>query len=119
MNTVFQKPLTEQEQRQLTEVLGECWHEQGANWRCASCGVPMPLQQELRLDFTDWLVVGRLIEKVQKTHSIHISSVGQSKNCWHCVIGYQRPYRFSSIMQSTPQEAICRAVLARLEGEKP
>ena len=70
--------MTEQEQRKLTEFLGECWHE----WvleitpkhgyriiRCPKCFASTSIGRHQkpdnvrRLDFTDWRVKGRILDK--------------------------------------------------------
>jgi hypothetical protein len=118
--------MTERAQRLLTEFLGECWHD----WPneepgrilylfCPKCGdESWSDAEDKRLDFTDWRVVGSLVEKVQRKLYFQLSSVGASKNCWKVEIGHARPYHWAVYNQATPQAAICAAILVYLE-DKP
>ena len=120
--------MTEDEQRLLTEFLGECWHEDGGlvvNHYSENSGRELQLRycrhckeayvhpsQETftRLDFTDWRVVGRLVEKRE---NITIWKHPQ----WGWIATYPPQHHFNE--GATPQEAICRAVIAWLtEREK-
>lgn len=64
--------LTIEQQKRLMIFLGECWHDfadmfdQGgpSDNVCIHCGKLEPVCSNI--DFTDWRVVGRLIEKVGK-----------------------------------------------------
>ena len=118
--------MTEQEQRKLTEFLGEEWdnNSESAYWWCPhcleevdgsrvtfsekhdTCLCPVVIK-EARLDFTDWRVVGRLIEKVDQMW-IETSSTKK----WAA----SPPATSHWFYGDTPQEAICRAVLAYLEN---
>lgn len=115
--------LTEQQQKKLTEFLGECFHEPrptitafggplyGGDITCKHCGASMPwLNSPLpnaRLDFTDWRTVGRLIEKLEKFCTISPSFTGKF---WRFEIDDKVFGQGES-----PQEAIVMAVLAYLE----
>jgi hypothetical protein len=109
--------LTEQEQRQLTEFLGECWHEgrqykragvrSGVDWCCKYCGQYLGHGVIERLDFSDWRVVGRLQQRLPDETTISLYAV-----CYAIVLPDQR-----IITSKKLEEAICRAVLAWL-GEK-
>lgn len=102
--------LTTEDQRILTEWLGECWHvpnhmkENGTYStadRCCFCGAPLPW---ILLDFSDWRVVGRLVEKLQTI----------TTNADMVRLEVRR-----ALFSPSPRLAICRAVLAYLkEGEK-
>jgi len=104
--------LSTEEQKLLTEWLGECWHEEGTPtgmvyhpYRCAKCIKPIHAGGPSRLDFSDWRVVGRIVEKVR---SLHIASD------YLCKV-----FSNAIFFSDNPQLAICRAILAYLqEGEK-
>ena len=113
--------MTDQEKRLLTEFLGECWHESsGMTWICGKCKTDVGWLGEtmkdavavetLRLDFTDWRVVGRLIEK---TEDVEVWYFHEDME-W-CARVLEREIHSAK----SPQEAICAAVLAWLkEGGK-
>ena len=106
--------MTDQDKRLLTEFLGECWHEPDATYKpltddtfkCLKCQVI----NARRLDFTDWRVVGRLIEKAEDVE------------VWYYYDGMEwcaRVLELETHSAKSPQEAICAAVLAWLkEGGK-
>ena len=100
--------LTIEEQRKLTEFLGECWHEYNPNYdqgnSCSKCGKTVFHRFHRtfpqNLDFTDWRVVGRLIEKLR--------DMGEDVDDLRDAIR-------TRIFWGSPQEAICRAILAYLD----
>ena len=97
--------LTIEEQKLLTEWLGERWHETGERNYTEIChGFPEP-----RLDFTDWRVVGRLVEKLRS-----ITQYNLTTEVWWV------KHRVGIVLfDANPQLAICRAILSYLkEGEK-
>ena len=126
--------LTIEQQRKLTEFLGECWHEweycsgwngvETEHWfRCKKCNKEVsasrvradspPIQSSL--DFTDWRVVMRVWETANKRglqpSLEHFAATAR------CVVKKfnEQPYASYS---SCPKEAICLAVLAYLESEE-
>lgn len=111
--------LTLEEQRKLTEFLGECWHGECVDRSapeymvCFVCNESF-VGSNWRLNFTDWRVVGRLVEKFE-TVSIWKHYDADLYECyiWHEGIsaGDEEKRCFSAL---TRQEAICRAVLAYL-----
>ena len=112
--------MTEQQERMLTEFLGACWHEWyrphgwAHAWLCSKCSqdnihhdAPRK-EKKAYLDFTDWRVVGRLIEKVGGVTVIRLH-----ENVWEAT---QHPYTDAPCVQrGTPQESICAAVIAYLK----
>jgi hypothetical protein len=130
----MQTELTIEQQRRLTEFLGECWHEgiglavnhsnsEGEPTQLRYCGkypqcraaYVSPSRSDFeRLDFSDWRVVGRLIEMVG---SANISE--QDHKLWHCFIGDEdwdcsQPHASGK----NPQLAICLAIDAWLVGKE-
>jgi hypothetical protein len=113
--------LTTDEQKKLTLFLGECWHEldgyRGSMGTCKKCGAWWKGEGFVhRLDFTDWRVVGRLIEKAQKEQWVGMNEAN-GETC--CMIGEDND-GFVGVTEfaTTPQEAICRAVLAYIDAGK-
>ena len=106
--------MTDQEKRLLTEFLGECWHEGWVNkagtYCCNKCPAAYPSVEASRLDFTDWRVAGRLIEKTEDVEVWYFYDDME----W-CARVLEREIHSAK----SPQEAICAAVLAWLkEGGK-
>lgn len=75
--------LTTDQEKILTEFLGECWHEYGSltgyehhSCRCSKCNNPIMLIPFVgtpkRLDFSDWRIIGRLIVKANETCSENV-----------------------------------------------
>jgi len=109
-------------QKLLTEWLGECWHtwerkypypartEAELKMRghvCTKCGEYWPVQPKAEglitpLNFSDWRVVGRLIEKV-RTHRPLGDTITLSER-----LGY-------AICSANPQRAICNAIVDYLK----
>jgi hypothetical protein len=109
--------LTIEQQRKLTEFLGECWHEPTETPNevsCDKCGTvvydPRHVDEAFqRLDFTDRRVVGRLIEKVGKI------TIDMGAGYVYIGAGEYASEPLIWLDDKTPQEAICRSVLAWLE----
>lgn len=114
--------LTFEDQRLLTEFLGECWHEAYNGFApglCSKCeaskfdsgsGNFLPVG-ELHLDFSDWRVVGRLLDKIE---NIEVWKSKDYRGSWGAFtegIG-------ENVYASTPQLAICKAVLAYLKEKE-
>lgn len=110
--------LTLEQKKKLAAVLGECWHEgyevdhSAGIMYCESCSEYVDIYNKskpLHPNFNDWRIVGRLIEK----SPARITVVKARHDGWGCWIG-------ESILGegSTPQEAICYAVLAWIERKK-
>jgi hypothetical protein len=110
--------LSLEEQKILTEWLGECWHEYTKEWNsgiyCKHCNYH---RDSPRLDFSDWRVIGRLIEKAKiLTDSLYESEDGSGVRADQLVENINWALWDWSI--STPQLAICKVILAYLkEGE--
>jgi hypothetical protein len=122
--------MDDNDKKLLTEFLGECWHEtafreyeleiEGRTGdfikATCSCGKVRRLGKRYNdvdyhpvchnLDFTDWRVVGRLIEKAE---DVEVWYFHEDKE-W-CARVLERETHSAS----TPQEAICAAVLAWLK----
>jgi hypothetical protein len=107
--------LTIEQQRKLTEKgLGECWHECDEDRICRKCHQFLGTNEEMRLNFTDWRVVGRLIEKLE---AVYVDKMGAGPYFSEAFILGGKNY--ISVNGTTPQEAICLVVLAWIEeGEK-
>lgn len=62
--------LSLEQRKRLTEFLGECWHDVPPDFyvqfpsRCRVCKRVIAFYDDYRLDFNDWRVRGRLVEKV-------------------------------------------------------
>jgi hypothetical protein len=127
--------LTTGELRKLTEFLGECWHTVwggkdytgGLTANCEKCGRRGNLyDEELFLDFTDWRVVGRILE--QTTHeglcpALVFDDDGHWQLCFDGIQPVGGDGVFTHIVEGepwydTPQEAICGAVLAYIDAGK-
>lgn len=119
--------LSIEEQKRLTEFLGECPHEwlreflfadyQTGMYRCSVCGIlsAAAKQEPKALDFSDWRVVGMLIEKFD---SLNVEKA-IATNGLHKAQLLNYYGRDGQAEAKTPQLAICRAVLAYLkEGEQ-
>lgn len=126
--------ITQDEQRKLTEFLGECWHEfkprnnTGTDdnrfddeFRCVKCDRSAntyhgmywsanELNEKSRLDFNDWRVVGRLIEKA-----------GGYIRIWKCDGKWKAAFEKGLVVVKarpgveTPQAAICNAILVYIK----
>ena len=113
--------LTTDEQKMLTEFLGGCWHRYAplspSRWQCKICDKYSHDGKQEVLDFTDWRVVGRLIEKCCATSSTPIFLwTRQQKYVARIQIKNNSAHKRKGFTAdgATPQEAICRAVLAWL-----
>lgn len=111
--------LATEDQRLLTEFLGECWHEEGMPtgmsyhpFRCKKCNKPLHVSGKNGLDFSDWRVVGRLIEKCRSAQTVKLESNFESG------ISVDSSRYYWSPVAETPQLAICNAVLAYLKEKK-
>ena len=115
MNNSF---LSLESQKLLTEWLGECWHEIEINlidptvhYYCMSCKSTKPL----RLDFSDWRVVGRLVEKLLLIASVELlQEYGGAKNFLLLTHINGKTLHATA---PTPQLVSCLAICAVLEGE--
>lgn len=128
--------LTTDEQRILTEWLGECWHEDGGlivnHWsesldaptelryckhypNCKSA-YSYPLTETFkRIDFSDWRVVGRLEGKVL-LNQCNITKFSSYDGELYTVRIYDlKQLKEHHGTMKTPQLAICRAVLEYLK----
>lgn len=98
--------LTTEEQKLLTEWLGEEWREN--TWYHVYEDADL-----IRLDFSDWGVVGRLVAKVtsfclqSESHSTERANL--------CLLQMSIE---SALWEDTPQLAICHAVLAYLKEKE-
>lgn len=113
--------LSTEEQKLLTEWLGECWHEFEAlhSTLCTKCNKPFLSQtyHVPRLDFSDWRVVGRLVEKILLFASYEVLKESSGKERFLVLI-HSKTKTYQGT-EGTPQLAICKAVLAYLkEGEE-
>jgi len=97
--------MTEQA-RLLTEFLGECpipyTVDKRTMWFCDKCG-----HTHTTLDFNDWRVIGRLIEKM----NLMISFKPRKNGRWICFFETNG----GLFEGDTPQEAIINAVISYLE----
>jgi hypothetical protein len=123
------KELSEETEKRLTEFLGE--HPvhgpavyttmQGTTSVCAVCkrSTDKWMETDCDLDFTDWRVVGRLIEKLTDAGERGISLALSTFCQWECytisgdVFGDIRDYQEAD----TPQLAICLAIDSYLKGQ--
>lgn len=118
--------ITLEEQRFLTEFLGECWHEfeEAAlhdNWgssrglKCKHCHLEaLQPQDKYRLDFTDGRVVFRLIEKVRsKVLEDHGDFFELAIHDQGYVEGIEK-----SLWSNDPELAVCKTIAAFLMKEE-
>lgn len=120
--------MTDADKKLLTEFLGECWHEwEQYDGRYLRCKNPTCLWHDksvnetstqgdgpfIPLDFTDWRVIGRLIEKVG---GLDILEYEEFQASW---IAATRGNKSIYALGDTPQEAICEAVISYLKESKP
>lgn len=112
--------LTLEDKRLLTEFLGECWHIPnhikenltiGIADRCLLCDARLPW---IRLDFSDWRVVGRLIEKM---HDVREQFLEELKSKELASIDAYLFKLYLSLAHKNPQLAICHAVLTYLKEQ--
>jgi hypothetical protein len=101
---ITESTLSLESQKLLTEWLGECWHEYNSR-KCITCIIMEPEDDPPRLDFSDWRVTGRLIEKAEGIVVIKFD------HTWNSTIegDFQEG--------SSPQLAICNAIVAYLKEE--
>lgn len=108
--------LTIEEKRILTEFLGECWHE----WHqcddkegrfCIKCDIEEEDCANYRFDFSDWRVVGRLVEKMREELNTQVNM--------HKEIPARLQLRIydiqNALWRQDDKEAICRAILVWLK----
>lgn len=107
--------LTQDEQRKLTEWIGECWHkwlpcDDKEGRFCIRCGIEEEDCTNYSLDFSDWRVVGRLQERLLAQQG-HISNIynGPSVDGFYISV--------EGCTGSSLKEAICRAILAYIDKE--
>jgi hypothetical protein len=103
--------MTDDDKRLLTEFLGDCWHTDFHEliyarpyFYCERCQERDPQ----RLDFDDWRVVGRLVEKVKRPMRLQYCFEGQVGACFVGGVGV--------IWADTETAAICAAVLSYLKA---
>lgn len=97
-------------QRRLTEFLGECFHSSWMCGECPECGLCVE-DESYHLDFSDWRVVGRLIEKLMQINLSAENGIGRAPIYWAWL---QIGGRSHSGKGNTPQLAICLAIDAYL-----
>jgi hypothetical protein len=113
--------LSLESQKLLTELLGECWHVKWVDptgfcsTQCASCGKILDeIEDAPRLDFSDWRVVGRLINKLRS----HILDTHGDVTELPLYLEVRLHYIETALWSNNPQLAICLAVVEYLKGEK-
>ena len=102
--------LTIEAQKRLTEFSGEYWHEDFCT--CPECTNPDEPPTN-RLDFNDWRVVGRLIEKIKELSRIAYSAEDGSAEILETL---QESVTWSMMdMEVRTTEAICLAIDSYLQ----